>query len=382
MNIDEIQQRLSKVLQERNRIFPQRDEQNDYEMSVALTEFVAQVNFMQKNDFTPDAVLLHRVEAVFDAPIFLCGSMKSGTTLLLELLDGHSEMITLPGDSFFWGKLWKEDQPVPDELQAEWDRWVKRMLNPTGQEPFLVFGENIRPYVEFRQYLQYCYAQLPNAWLSIVVSVLFSYYCANPVTASDPKVWVEKTPGNEGKVDELVKNFPDARFIHIVRDPRENMASLKKLYATRGWKWEPIGVADTLGRSCRLAGENQKRFGRKRYHILNYEALTEEPAKRMADIADYIGVKWENCLLKPTVNGVPAHANSMYKDRQIKGMVRKATTDKWRTVLTKAEQRAAVGTLKNAKEMGYYWQKTLADSVLLTIDKGWKKVRRSLVVRK
>ncbi len=382
MDIDEIQQRLCKVLQERNRIFPQRDEQNDHEVNAALTEFVAQVNAMQKRDFTPDAVLLHRVEAVFDAPLFLCGSMKSGTTLLLELLDGHSEMVTLPGDSFFWGKLWKEDPPLPDELQAEWDRWLKRMLNPTGQEPFQVFGEDVQPYVAFRQYLQFCYDQLPDAWRSIVISVLLSYYCANPVRALEPKVWIEKTPGNEEKIDELVGNFPNARFIHIVRDPRENMASLKKLYATRGWQWDPIGMADTLGRSCRLAGENQQRFGRERYHVLNYEALTEEPAKRMAEVANYIGVKWENSLLKPTINGIPAHANSMYKDRQIKGMIRKATNDKWRSVLTNSEKRAVVGIAHDAKKVGYEWQNTMSDTILLTLEKGWAKAKRSLPVFK
>ena len=144
------------------------------------------------------------------------------------------------------------------------------MLNPAGQEPFWLFGEQVQPYVEFRTYLQYRYDKFPSAWRSIAVSLLLSYYCATPARLSAPKVWVVRTPGNEGKVDELVENFPYARFIHIVRDPRENMASLKKLYATRGWQWEPIGVAETLGRSCRLASENQQRFGREQYHVLNY----------------------------------------------------------------------------------------------------------------
>lgn len=382
MDINEVQQRLNNALQERNRIFPQRDEQNDKEVEEALTGFVDLVNCVQKRQFSPDAALIAKAQAALDAPVFLCGSMKSGTTLLLELLDGHSELIVLPGDSFFWGKLNRENPPPLDLLQAEWDRWLKRMVNPTGQEPFWIFGDNVQSYVEFRQYLHYWYDKFPSAWRSIIVSVLLSYYCANPARPSNPRLWIEKTPGNEGKVDELVKNFSNARFVHIVRDPRENMASLKKLFATRGWQWEPHGIADTLARSCRLAEENQQRFGGERYYVFNYEALTEKPEKRMAELAKYIGIEWKNSLLKPSVNGRPAHANSMYEDRRITGMVRRATKDKWKSVLTKAEQRAALGTLQEAKKMGYEWQNTLSDSVLLILDKGRAKVRRSLEIRK
>jgi len=95
----------------------------------------------------------------------------------------------------------------------------------------------------------------------------------------------------------------------------------------------------------------------------------------MEEVAEFLGVKWQNSLLKPTVNGMPAHANSMYKDQQVTGMVRKATKEKWRSVLTKAELRSAIGTLPDAKRMGYEWQKTLTDSVLLMVDKGRTKVK-------
>jgi hypothetical protein len=348
----------------------------------ALSDFVSLLNRLQQRDFIPDTDLLHKAEVVLNAPLFLCGSMKSGTTLLLELLDGHSELIVLPGDSFFWGKLWKDNPPSKELLLSEWDRWLKRMLNPTGQEPFLIFGKGVQPYVEFKQYLNYCYNQLPREWRSIVISVLFSYYCANPARPSNPKVWVEKTPGNEEKVDELIKNFPNARFIHIVRDPRENMASLKKLFATRGWQWEPMGVADTFARSCRLADENQQRFGKDRYHVLTYETLTEKPDQRMTEIADYIGIGWEDGLLHPSVNGLPAHANSMYEDRRITGMVRRSTRDKWRVVLTRSEQRAVLATLPDAQRFGYEWPQTMAQNFLLLLDKGWSKISRSIMSRR
>ena len=379
MDISEIQKKLSDILQERNRLFPERDERNDKEMEEALTEFVDQINNAQSLEFLPDASLTAKAEPILDSPLFLCGSMKSGTTLLLELLDNHPELITLPGDSYFAGRISKEDPPPLTLLDTAWDGWVKRMVNPTGQEPFWVFGSDIQPYVAFRQYLQYWYDKFPDSWRSSVVSVMLSYYCANPVRPTAPKVWVEKTPGNETRIAEIVKRFPGARFIHIVRDPRENMASLKKLYATRNWPWDPIGTAGTLSESCRLAAENQQQMGKEKYHVLSYEALTEDPGAQMKDIARFIDIQWSESLLRPTVNALPAHANSMYKDRQVTGKVGKSTEEKWRTVLTGSEQQVALGTLQGARRVGYDWQTTFANSVLLLFYRGWIKVKRSLV---
>ena len=38
-------------------------------------------------------------------PVFVCGSQKSGTSLLTQLLDGHDDLIVMPGDSFLWQQM-------------------------------------------------------------------------------------------------------------------------------------------------------------------------------------------------------------------------------------------------------------------------------------
>ncbi|MCI5221386.1 MAG: sulfotransferase [Candidatus Electrothrix sp. AR4] len=377
MDSEQLIVKLNHCLQERNRIFPQRDKENDIEVNRELTRFVDEVNSRQNTIFAPDPTLTCKAQSVLDASVFLCGSMKSGTTLLLELLDNHPELLALPGDSYFTGRISKENPPSTPLLHAAWDDWVKRMVNPTGQEPFWLFGTDISPYVVFRQYLQDWYDSLSDSWYSSFISVLLSYYCANPVRPTNAKMWVEKTPGNELKIADILQIFPTARFVHIIRDPRENMASLKRLYATRKWQWQPMGTADALAKSCRAAVDNQARLGRERYHVLSYEALTEEPAERMAELADFLDIQWDESLLRPTVNGMPAHANSMYKDLQVTGVVRKSSKNKWKTVLTEAEQRMACGTLREAKMVGYDWDVSRKDSLLLLLDRARAKFKRT-----
>ncbi|WP_339136375.1 MAG: sulfotransferase [Candidatus Electrothrix sp. GW3-4] len=374
----EIHAQLSACLQERNQIFPQRDEENDRKVQEGLDSFVDYIDQSLEKKFVIDPQLISKVRAVRQQPVFLCGAMKSGTTLLLELLDGHPELITLPGDSFFIGRIQKEKPPSHENLNEAWRGWVKRMVNPTGQAPFWIFGEQVEPYVYFYQALQHWYDQMPDTWRSSVLSVVLAYFCANPSRPLSPKLWVEKTPGNEFKVKEILDDFPSARFIHIVRDPRENLASLKRLYATRNWSWQPAGIADMLARSCRAAAMNQKELGHERYHVLRYEDLTDDPAGHMKRIGGFLGVGWHETMLGPTVNGLSAHANSMYKERQVTGAVRKSPQNKWRTVLTGPEQRMALNTRNSTGELGYSWEITTKDTLLLPLDMIWDKIKRTL----
>lgn len=379
MNSPEVFHFLNRCLQERNSLFPERNAKNDEEVEKALTLFTDYINGEQQQNFIPDSSLIAKATTIINAPVFLCGSMKSGTTLLLELLDGHPQMVVLPGDTFLIGKIVKFTRFADLNLPYyAWDDWVKRMVNPTGQAPFWVFGEKIEPYVTFRQYLQYWYDELPKGLSSLLMGFVLSYYCSNPLRPAFPQKWIEKTPGNEFRIDLINKHFPNARFIHIVRDPRENLASLKRLYMTRGWNWDAVGMSDRLAESCQIAVENRNRLGRGRYHVLRYEELTENPQQYMHNVADFLEVNWTESLLLPTINHMPAHANSMYEDRCVTGRVRKSAGDKWQSVLTRAEQRAALGTLQSAQKVGYDWEKTIKDSVYLSIEKGWRMIRGSL----
>ena len=44
--------------------------------------------------------------SLLDFPVFLCGHRKSGTTMLLALLDSHPELLTYPADSAFFYRVY------------------------------------------------------------------------------------------------------------------------------------------------------------------------------------------------------------------------------------------------------------------------------------
>jgi hypothetical protein len=242
------------------------------------------------------------------------------------------------------------------------------MVNPTGQKPFWLLGMERSPYIEFLRYLDYWHESLGSSWKAPVLSTVFSYFCANPQKPGTPRVWVEKTPGNEFRIDWILDLFPKAKFIHITRDPRENMASLKKLYQSRSWDWHPKEIARTFARSSRSAVYNQQRLGADRYHVLQYEALTDEPKREMGRVADFLGISWHKSLMAPTVNKMVATANTMYEDRQASGFVRRSSESKWEEVLSRTEKKFIARTLLDAQKVGYHWRLRLSDYPAMWFD--------------
>jgi len=158
-------------------------------------------------------------------------------------------------------------------------------------------------------------------------------------------------------VKQILNLFPSARFIHIVRDPRSNLASLKRRCKLKELDWDVGGYSFAIQKSNKLGFFNQKRLGKNRYHILRYEDLVKNPEVEMKTIASFLGVKIENNLLYPTVNGLPAKSNTMFKDRQIQGKILATLSEKWRTELDPSEQKELYAILYPiAKQLGYDWK--------------------------
>lgn len=357
---DEIQEHLHAVLEERDRLFPKRNQQNDDEMHKCLDRYVDCLDKKRAAlTWEPDKRLADAAIKISDQAVFLCGPMKSGTTLLLQLLDGHKALNVLPGDSWLFVRF---SQKAKQEVFSveEWRKhWLKRYINPTGQYPFWTLGEDENNYIRFSNYIDYWFATLPEQDKRPVLTTVLSYFCANPKSSLNTKKWVEKTPGNEFKVAALDENFPQAKFIHIVRDPRENIASIKKLHLSRSWPWRVRETARSLIESYDAAIKNLGHFGEKRYLVVRYEDLTANPKEIMKKIAAFLGVDWDDSLLVPTVNSQFAKANSMYKDREVTGVVRRSDSSKWRQELSLYERGVIYQTRSYANKVGYSWPMNL-----------------------
>jgi hypothetical protein len=103
--------------------------------------------------------------------------------------------------------------------------------------------------------------------------------------------WAECTPENLLFMRDIKQHFPDARFLHIIRDGRDVALSLEKqrwisplpihnnayfLASLFYWRW--------IVTKGRLVSKSM----RDSYHEVRYESLVSDPRKTLAEIAGFI----------------------------------------------------------------------------------------------
>ena len=350
--------RLNTLLDRRDMLFPARASDNTDAMH---KQFNTLFDFIEKDSdhkWEPDDEFITLAEGIQNEAVFLCGFMKSGTTLLLGLLDGHSELNVMPGDSYLINKF-SHILPKKNFSWEEWRKnWFKRMINPTGQKPFWIFGTELSCYARFLRYMDYWIEKLPAEKRKPMLAVVLSYFCTNPHRPKNPKWWVEKTPGNEFKVKDIIKHFPRTKFIHIVREPRDNFASLKRLYASRCWEWDSVGMVRMFSKSFKHAYLNQCQLTNSQYLVISYEDLTANTEAVMKGVTEFLDIAWNESLLKPTINKQPAQANTMYKERRVTGKVRQSGKGRWNDDLSIEEKKTILSILPEARKIGYDWEMT------------------------
>lgn len=344
---------ISRLLQERTAVFPVRD--SSYErLSLALEEFADELLAdLNSGTFNPESELAAQAWSLSESPVFICGSMKSGTTLLCHLLDSHPELLVMPGDSHYLELLKRWERTQFKEIASY---WVHRLVNPTGQEPFWFFGREEGTFRLFLSYLDYF---LRNSDRDPFVCVVMSFFAVDSLISSRSprKYWVEKTPHNELHARALSRMFPRAKFIHVLRNPLNNIVSLRRLDTYREWRGSALDHARVIKGLFKAAQTNLEILGENRYLIIKYEDLTRSPSEVMNRICAFLGIQFDPVLLVPTENGRPAVSNSMFRNERVKGEISdRGNASRYQTELDGGEIQDIVTTLyAEALKAGYDW---------------------------
>jgi hypothetical protein len=119
----------------------------------------------------------------------------------------------------------------------------------------------------------------------------------------DKPRWAEKTPRNVLYLDYLFLHFPDARFLHMIRDPRDTVCSLRthprhKLVDGRLVEintWHPLEDCITEWVASVSAGLNFR--DDPRYTEMRYESLVSEPRTALVRLFDFLEERFDESLL-------------------------------------------------------------------------------------
>ncbi len=108
------------------------------------------------------------------------------------------------------------------------------------------------------------------------------------------------------RIPELHGLWPEARFVHIIRDGRDVCLSIlewESAEAAAGrytaWEVDPISITALWWRRKVLLGrEGGEPLGPGLYHEVRYESLISEPAKECERLCGFLGVPYDDAMLR------------------------------------------------------------------------------------
>ncbi|MCA9914544.1 MAG: sulfotransferase, partial [Anaerolineae bacterium] len=145
--------------------------------------------------------------------------------------------------------------------------------------------------------------------------------------------WVEKTPTNEFLIDEILERYPQARFLHILRDPRSIIAAMQTMDSQR--ERQLFNLEQTcrdMARSFQVA-LSQRQTHPERYYVLKYEDTILHPQRMMQQVATFLSIEYHDSLIAPTVGSKPMVANSAWAETRTAGVLHNKSLDRWKETL-------------------------------------------------
>lgn len=308
-----------------------------------------------------------------DRFVFVTGMFRSGTTLLARMLNAHPQ-IALASDPY--APLFKafrnavaeqvfnledvdHDAPLDDyyfypEKQKLMVQIQETPLNfplgnmqlPELQEQIAKASRPFSPKIEpFLSNLQgKTFADLLASGLDIIKG---AYGNADTQLLGFKEVWTDEFAGH------ILQQFPEAKIIHIIRDPRavcasKNVASAKYpwIFLTRQWR--------------KLATSAWVNHHRPTYNdrvlMMSFEELVTNPLQQAQRMCKFLEIEFHENLVAPTSfisgDGTPWHQNSSHFEG--KQQFNPKSVDRWQQVLTSTQVEFIESMcLAEMREFGY-----------------------------
>ncbi len=177
---------------------------------------------------------MHRPEASREsgsrpasAPVFIVGCPRSGTTLLQRMLDAHPDVAVAP-ETFFVRRFWQRRDEYGD--LARDDAFARLLRDVTATPEFAEMGLDAEAFVREAMQEERTYA------------AVFRRLLEQFGRRRGARVVGEKTPNHVLYLPTLHELFPEARFIHVVRDARAVANSWRSVPWTSGRRWRDAEV--------------------------------------------------------------------------------------------------------------------------------------------
>lgn len=274
------------------------------------------------------------------APIFIVGAPRSGTTLLQYMLRSHPSISVPTGESHFIVPLLKNSEKFGDLNKLT---NIKKVLNAMYEQSQDFLDTDLHG-IKFD--IEVIAQQVQELGINSIEKIIELLFNLNALGEGKVR-WGDKTPYYVLHMPFLKTYFPEAKFIHIVRDGRDcalSMFNRQKdfgiiniYHAAKYWQ-QYVETGSVEG----------KKLGAQDYMEVRYEDLLEKPEESLRKICTFLHEPFYDSLInfkKSSEKG---------KTPLLQSPIQKQNKNKWKKAMTARNIMLFEGAASlTLKEFGY-----------------------------
>ena len=297
---------------------------------------------------------------------FIVGNSRSGTTLVSRILKRHGAVHVL-NETHFMEEFGSERRDFAFLTQNQQYRLVNTLL--TIQRKDYYRKSEYEEYTQDAQTILTAFQQQATHDFPALLLAFFRFEAARLGKSHCG----DQTPRHVFYIKELAEIFPDARFIHMIRDPRAVLLSQKKKWRAgrkRGQpffevlrtrlNYHPITTAVIWKKSIQAGLNTEKIIPATRMQTFFFEHLVQRPEATVKTLCAFLSLDFSTDMLAVDVE--------MSSSVELEGAtgVSRSVAERWREGLSRTEiflcETCAGGTMH---ELGYERTRSRPNPVLL-----------------
>ncbi len=213
--------------------------------------------------------------------VFVVGCGRSGTTVLRTVLDSHPDLAVSHEGRFVYPLSRHRDRYQRPEGFAV-DRFAADLLADRAVRTNLGFDEAD---------VATALGGPPIRDYSDAVRRIFAYYAGRAGKGR----YGDKMPAYVLHMPALAALFPEARFVHIIRDGRDVALSTM---AIEGNRFDVLALALNWKARVRTGRSDGRALGPARYHEIRYESLIAEPETLVTTLCGFLELAFDPAMLR------------------------------------------------------------------------------------
>ena len=248
-----------------------------------------------------------------DKMLFVVGNSRSGTTMMGRILGNHPDVFTF-GELHFFGQLWSP--AVSSKINLSTAEKLTSKLLCVQREGYRTYSNPKSFLKEARSFCEDYSGEL------VAPEEIYRKFLFYESSLNGKNIPCDQTPRNVFYIDEILKFYPHARIINMIRDPRDVLLSQKQKWkrrflggtdmpikeTIRDWiNYHPITISQIWNTAIN-AGDRCE--SNERVISIYFENLLESPEDTVSRICDFAGIDYSSKLLQ-----VPQVGSSVNTDR-------------------------------------------------------------------